>query len=111
MITVKEVEEELDKLGVPPYLLGYVYIVEAIMILDRGIRKQDFEGIKLESIYFEISKKYKQSRNSIERCIRFIHQRKKSKIVKILNSGEDIKMTNKKFLYILLNRVKEKKKV
>ena len=52
-MTERKVEQVLSLIGVPANLVGFKYIKDAVMILQR-----DKENVKWTSLYFEIGRKY-----------------------------------------------------
>ena len=72
-MTERKVEQVLSLIGVPANLVGFKYIKDAVMILQR-----DKENVKWTALYFEIGKKYGKSMQQVERGIRYALQTARS---------------------------------
>ena len=72
-MTERKVEQVLSLIGVPANLVGFKYIKDAVMILQR-----DKENVKWTTLYFEIGRKYGKSMQQVERGIRYALQTARS---------------------------------
>ena len=72
-MTERKVEQVLSLIGVPANLVGFKYIKDAVMILQR-----DKENVKWTALYFEIGRKYGKSMQQVERGIRYALQTARS---------------------------------
>lgn len=72
-MTERKVEQVLSLIGVPANLVGFKYIKDAVMILQR-----DKENVKWTALYLEIGRKYGKSMQQVERGIRYALQTARS---------------------------------
>lgn len=72
-MTERKVEHVLSLIGVPANLVGFKYIKDAVMILQR-----DKENVKWTALYSEIGRKYGKSMQQVERGIRYALQTARS---------------------------------
>ena len=72
-MTERKVEQVLSLIGVPANLVGFKYIKDAVMILQR-----DKENVKWTTLYLEIGRKYGKSMQQVERGIRYALQTARS---------------------------------
>ena len=72
-MTERKVEHVLSLIGVPANLVGFKYIKDAVMILQR-----DKENVKWTTLYLEIGRKYGKSMQQVERGIRYALQTARS---------------------------------
>lgn len=97
LILEQEIKNNLKKVGVPVHLLGYKYLVTAILFYIQN------ENVTMADIYKEINKRHNVKKTKAERDIRYILQT--YTIDFALN-----KITNKSFIIYFSEEILEKLK-
>lgn len=90
-------------LGIYPKSLGFTYIVEAILLLDK---KETVNVSIVKNIYMTIGESYKLKSNGVERCIlNCIENVNKESMEEYFGIRIKDKLTNKEILTLLYTKI------